>query len=101
MSSHFALLPATTDTIVVSPAGASTAVTGLKRGVKYLVTATAAVNLEITSAAAVVKKGLYLAPNTPYYFAFGGADSQGTDPIVHVIGTADVYFTPVFSVATA
>jgi hypothetical protein len=98
MSSHFGLMPLTASTIVVSPAGASTAVPGIKRGVLYRVMATAAVNLELNNGAATASKGFLLAPNVEELLMFGMGDIQGTDPTVNVFGTATVYFTPVVSV---
>jgi hypothetical protein len=97
MSSAYGLMPIIPSTIVISSTAASAPVTGIVRGVMYRVIATAAVNLQFTAAAAA-NTGLYLAPNVEYYFKFGMSDSQGTNLVLNVIGTATVYFTPVVSV---
>ena len=96
-----ASFPLVGHTISVNPNGASVQVTGLSRGVLYLVVADAACYLQY-GVAASLGTGMYIPPNFPQEFMFGMADSQGVDLKVFAFiaaGTTKVYFTPVMPAA--
>lgn len=97
-------LPAISDTIVVEPGGASTAV-AVKRGVLYRVACAGAAGgvAWLNHGAAAASKALMALPTgTVDYFVFGMKDSDGTNLDIRCFAAAGIFvsFTPVFGVPT-
>lgn len=82
-------------------AGVSAQVIGVTRGVRYRLVSTQDCWFNYQSAA-TLQEGMFLPAKVPDYFAFGMADSQGTDLKINVIAAFNgkLYLTPLKTIPT-
>lgn len=80
---------------------ANSQVSGIRRGVRYRVVSTQDCWIAYNKPA-VAGEGLFLPCKAVDYFAFGMADSDGTDLTLNVIAAfpGNIYFTPMRTVPT-